>query len=163
MSPLVMSGLIVGILVLIFFTPYLFAKGVSSLEGEVSFGEKVMCAIPIFNTIRAERKYLGKFGFHFFATIFMIVAIIVRVVQWWYAYNNVPAGLVCMGAFWLGLLLFVISNIVLVYTVINDAGAVTGFKLLLLAVAYPFGQYYVGAYLANVIRHMQESEATFKR
>ena len=163
MSPLVYSGLIVGVLAMIFFTPFLFAKGVSQLEGELTFGEKLLCSIPIFNTIRAEKKYLGKLGFHFYATVFGIVAVTVRVVQWWYAYNNVTAGLICMGAFWLGALLFVISKCYLVFTVINDAGAVTGFKLLLLAIAYPFGQYYIGAYLSNVIRHMQESEATFKR
>lgn len=163
MSPLVYSGLIVGVLAMVFFTPYLYAKGVSQLEGDLTIGEKMLCMIPVFNTIRAERKYLGKFGFHFFATIFAFVAIVARVVQWWYAYNNITLGLICMGAFWLGLLLFVISNCILVFTVIHDANAVTGIKLLLLTIAYPFGQYYVGAYLSNVIRHMQESEATFQR
>lgn len=163
MSNFVLSGLIVGIIVLIFFTPHLLAKGVASLANEDSMGVKVITWIPVVNTIWAEKTYLGKVGFHCIATIFEIVAVVARVIQWRYAYANITLGLICMGAFWLGLLLFVISNCILVYTIIHDAQAMTGFKLILFTIAYPFGQYYIGAYLANVIRHMQEKEETFKR
>lgn len=162
MSNLVLSGLIVGVLVLIFFTPHLFAKGVATLAHDDSAGTKVITWIPIVNTIWAEKTYLGKIGFHCIATIFEIIAVVARVVQWRYAYNNVTLGLICMGAFWVGLLLFAVSNCILVYTVIHDSRAMTGFKLILFTIAYPFGQYYIGAYLVNVIKHMQDKEATFK-
>lgn len=163
MSDLVLSGLIVGLFAMLFFTPFMFAKGVSRLEGELTAGEYILCMIPFLNTIRAEKKYLGRIGLHCIATIIMIVGVAVRVLQWKYMYSNITLGLICMAIFWLSLLLFVISNIVLVYTIINDANATKGAKLLILAVAYPFGQYYIGAYLVNVIRHMQEQESTFKR
>ena len=52
---------------------------------------------------------------------------------------------------------------VFVYNVIHDADALRGGKLILFSVAFPFGQYYVGQYLANVVRHMQAKEDTFKR
>lgn len=163
MSELVLSGLIVGLIAMIFFTPFLLAKGVSRLEGELTAKEYILCAIPIINTIRAERKYLGKIGIHCISTIILILGITFRVVQWRFMYSNITMGLIGMAIFWFSLLLFAIGNIVLVYTIINDANTVRGFKLILLSVAYPFGQYYIGSYLVNVIRHMKEQESTFKR
>lgn len=77
-------------------------------------------------------------------------------------YQNVTVGTVSMAFFWIALLFYMISCMLFVYTVIHDADAVQGFKLILLTVAFPFGQYYIGTMLANVVRHMKEQEATFK-
>ena len=163
MSELVLSGLVIGLIAMIFFTPFLFAKGVSRLEGELTAKEYVLCAVPIINTIRAERKYFGKIGIHCISTIILILGVTFRVLQWRFMYSNVTMGLIGMAIFWFSLLLFAIGNTVIVYTIINDTNTVRGFKLILLSVLYPFGQYYIGAYLINVIHHMKEQESTFKR
>lgn len=163
MSEFVLSGLIIGILAMVFFTPFMLSKGVARLEGDMTIGEYILCSIPIFNTIRAEYKYLGRIGFHCISTIIMIIGIIFRVLQWRFMYSNITLGLIAMGVFWFSLLLFAVGNFSIVYLIINDARAVTGIKLIILAVFYPFGQYYIGAYLVNVIRHMKEQESTFKR
>ena len=72
-------------------------------------------------------------------------------------------GTISVVAFWISLALWLIGNMVFVYNVIHDADALRGGKLILFSVAFPFGQYYVGQYLANVVRHMQAKEDTFKR
>ena len=134
MSNLVLSGLIVGLIVMIFFTPFMLAKGVSKLEGELTLKEYILCMIPLFNTIRAEYKYFGRIGIHCISTITLILGVTFRVLQWRFLYSNITMGLIGMAIFWFSLLLFVIGNIVVVYTIINDARIIRGFKLILLSV-----------------------------
>lgn len=162
MSDLVLSGLIVGLLAMVLFTPFMMAKGICSLEGEVSIGDKIVSAIPMFNLIRSEKKYKGKIGLLTISLFLLIAGVIFRVLIWYNMYNNVTMGIISMAVFWGVILLFCIANMSFVYMVIHDADAVSGLPLILLTVGFPFGQYYIGAYLANVIRHQAEQEATFR-
>lgn len=164
MSDFMMSGLIVGVFAILFVTPYFMACGISKMEGDLTIGERVQCAIPIFNLIRAERKYFGGFRFVTYSTAYLVFIFLIRV--WFILINSTPSptiGQVTVILMWIGLLAFIISNMIFVFTVIHDADAVRGVKLILLTVFYMFGQYYIGTMLANVIRHMQEREATFKQ
>lgn len=162
MNDFVLSGFIVGILAMIFFTPYKMAVGIKKMSGKVSISERLLCAIPIVNIIIAEKEYLGKIGLCAIGTVTCVITTVFRIFQWYYMYDNVTMGLVGMIAFWAGLLFFIISNMVLTYTIINDAGAVRGLKLILLTIGFPFGQYYIGAALPNVVRNIKNEEATFK-
>ena len=162
MNDTLLSGLIVGIIALIFWTPYLMSKGVSSLEGDVSFKEKLLCFTPVFNIIRAEKKYYGKVGLTSIAVVTSIVAIVFRIVCWYKFYSNVTLGTISLVVFYLGILFYIIANCKFVYNVINDADAVSGGKLMLYTIAFPFGQFYIGSFLANVIKHNMNKEATFK-
>lgn len=163
MSELELSGLIIGLLAMLFFTPFCMAKGISKMDGELSAGEYILCMIPIFNIIRAELKYHGKIHVVTLSWILLVIGIVQRYFLWRYMYNNVTVGTISIIVFWIVIAFYFIANMLFVFIVIHDAGAVTGFKLVLLTIGYPFGQYYVGAYLANVVRHMQEREETFKR
>ena len=163
MSELVLSGLIVGLIAMLLWTPYLMSKGVSSFAGNIGIGEKIICAFPVINLIRAEFKYHGKIWLCGISSITLILGVAFRVLCWWNFYNNITLGTASIIVFWITIAFYLLSNMVFVYTVINDARAVKGLKLLLLSVAYPFGQYYVGVYLGNVIKHMKEQEDTFKR
>lgn len=158
-----LSGIIVGLIAMMFWTPALMAMGISKFEGDLSVGERIICCIPLVNVIRAEVKYYGKIRLVTIATFAFIIASIFRVFAWWNMYENVTIGTVSIVLFWATLALWAIANMVFVYNVINDAAALRGGKLLLFSVAFPFGQYYVGTYLANVIRHMQSKEDTFKQ
>lgn len=162
MSELVLSGLIIGILAMVLFTPYMMAKGICSLEGDISIGDRVLSAIPVLNLIRSEKKYKGKIGLLTISMFLLIVGIVFRVIVWYNMYNNVTMGLISIGVFWGVIVLFCIANMTFVYMIIHDADAVSGVPLILLSVGFPFGQYYIGAYLANVIRHQAEQEATFR-
>ena len=162
MSDLVLSGLIVGIFIMLFFTPFMMCKGICSLEGSLSTKDKVLSIIPIVNIIYAERKYKGKIGLVILSTILLFAGIILRVFVWYNMYNNVTMGLVSMGVFWFVILLFIIANMSFVYMVIHDADVLPGGPLILYTIAFPFGQYYIGTCLANVVKHRAEQEDTFK-
>lgn len=164
MGDFMMSGLIVGILAILFLTPYMMACGISKMEDDLTITERLLCAIPIFNIIRAERKYYGGFRFVTYSTAYLVVIFLVRV--WFIVINSTPIptlGQITVILMWVGILAFVVANMIFVFTVIHDADAVRGVKLVLLTVFYMFGQYYIGTMLANVIRHMQEREATFRQ
>lgn len=162
MSNFTMSCLIVGILALLLYTPFCMARGVSKIAGESGTLDVVLCALPLINLARAEKLYYGKFRLCTISPIVLIVAFVARMYIWRNMYTNVTMGNISMLLFWAAILFCIVSNIIFVYTVIHDAEAMSGFKLIFISVAYPFGQYYVGTMLSNVIRHMQEKEATFK-
>lgn len=163
MSDMMVSGIIVGLFAIMLWTPALMSIGVSKFEGDITAGERFLCCIPIFNVIRAEIKYYGKVWLVTLSTIAVVFACIFRVVAWWNFYSNVTLGTVSIVLFWGAIAFWAIANMVFVYNVIHDADAVRGGKLILFTIAFPFGQYYVGNYLANVVRHMQNKEDTFKR
>ncbi len=162
MNDMLRSGLIMGILAMLLFTPFLMARGVSKLDDRSGSVDTVLCLIPIFNLIRAEKIYFGKFRLMLISPIIMIACVVARVLIWRNMYGNEVAGTVSIVLFWASILFYYVSNVIFVYTVIHDADVMHGFKLVLFSVAYPFGQYYVGAYLSNVVRHMKQKEATFK-
>lgn len=162
MSDLMVSGIIVGLFALMFWTPALMSIGVAKFEGDVSIGEKLLCCIPIYNVMRAEKKYYGKPRLVTISTLLLVVITIARVLIWWFMYSNVTLGTISIIAFWIAIALWCVSNMIFVYTIIHDADVMHGVKLLLCAIAFPFGQYYIGNYLTNVIRHMNKQEETFK-
>lgn len=163
MSDTMLSGIIVGLIAIMLWTPALMSIGISKFEGDITAGEKFLCCIPIFNVIRAEVKYYGKIRLVAISTVAVILCSLFRVLAWWYLYSNVTIGTLSIVLFWGAIALWAISNMVFVYNVIHDADAVRGGKLILFSIAFPFGQYYIGNYLANVVRHMQSKEDTFKR
>lgn len=162
MSDLVRSGVIVGVLAMLLFTPFLMARGVSKLDGRSGTIDTVLCLLPFINTARAEKIYFGRIRLMTISPIVLILCIAARIFIWWNAYGNVMLGTVSIVLFWASILFYFISNMIFVYTVIHDADVMSGFKLLLFTVAYPFGQYYIGCYLSNVVRHMKDKEATFR-
>lgn len=163
MSELMLSGLVVGILAIIFWTPYLMAKGVCTLDGEFGIKERILSFIPLFNMAYAEKKYYGKCPKTIFAYVFVIAAFVFRVWSWYFNYENHTLAMVSTVILWISLASYFVVNMIMVFNIINDAQAMTGLKLILFTVAYPFGQYYIGAYLINVINHMKKQEATFVR
>jgi carbon starvation protein CstA len=163
MSETFVSGIIVGLLAIMFWTPALMSMGISKMEGEISGGERVICCIPIVNIIRSEYKYFGRLRLVTFSTIFVILISVFRVGVWYKYYQNVTLGTVSIVLFWAALAFWIVSNMMFVYTVIHDADALRGAKLLFYTIAFPFGQYFIGAYLPNIIRHAQAKEDTFKR
>lgn len=162
MSDLIRSGLIMGVLAMILFTPFLMARGVSKLAEQSGPMDTVLCLTPIINLIRAEHLYYGRFRLMLVSPIVLIGSVATRVLIWLNWYNNVPLGTFSIVLFWAAFLFYYVSNVIFVYTVIHDADVMHGFKLILFSVAYPFGQYYIGAYLSNVVRHMKQKEATFR-
>lgn len=162
MNEIMASGLVVGVLAMIFWTPFLMCRGLSKMYDSTGTVDTILCLIPVFNLIRAEKIYFGYIRWMLLAPVLLVAGVAARFYIWMNMYDNVMLGTVSIVIFWAVILFYLICNIRFVYSVINDAQAVTGAKLFLLAIFYPFGQYYIGAYLTNVVRHMKQQEATFK-
>lgn len=163
MSDFVLSGVIVGVLAMLLWTPFLMSRGVSKLDNRSGPVDTALCAIPFLNLARAEKIYYGKFRLMTISPVVLIVSVTLRVLIWRNAYDNVILGTASIIMFWVSIIFYFVSNMLFVYTVLHDARVMSIYKLIIFAVAYPFGQYYIGSYLANVIRHMQEREATFRQ
>lgn len=165
MSDVMVSGIIIGLLAMLLYTPYLMCKGIMVLDsedGKLPFNKKVMCSIPIYNVIRAEITYYGKVKTVSISYILLLVCSVLRVFLWWNYYNNVALGTMSIILFYAALIFWFVSNMIFTYAVINDAKALTGFKLFLFSFAFPFGQYYIGTILVNIVRRMIKQEDTFK-
>lgn len=163
MSDFMMSGLIVGVLAILFFTPACMALGIEKYDGDVPMANRLICCIPIVNLVRAEIKYYGKIRFVTISTITLFLGIVARVYIWRNYYDNVTLGTASIVIFYAVIFFWLLGNMIFVYNVIHDADALSGWKLILYTIAFPFGQYYVGAYLNNVVRHMRTQEETFKQ
>lgn len=163
MSQFIMSGLIVGLIGMLLWTPYLMCRGVNSLEGELTITDKILCAIPLFNVMRAEKKYYGKISLVTISIVTFFIGFAIRFFTWRYMYQNATIGTITYFLFWAVILFYFFSNMKFVFNVINDAKATAGVSLFALTIFYPFGQYYVGTYLGNVMKAMQRKEKTFKK
>ncbi len=155
------SGLLIGVLAMLFYTPYCMAAGIDRLNtGKRGF--KLKCAIPFVNMISAEVGYYGKIGIKTISGILFLVGIILKVCTWLFMHGNTGLN---MATTILVLALFVfcyIGNCVFVYTVISDANILPMPKLILFTLIYPIGQWYVQKGVAVVVEKRQKQEATFK-
>ena len=163
MNSLMLIGIIVGVLAMLFFTPYKMAVGITSLGGKPSMGDKLIGLIPIVNIARAEKDYYGKIGLCTISFLTMIAGFAFRVWAWWFHYNNATLGTISIIVMWVVILFYYVANAKFVFNVINDAEALSGSKLFICTVIYPFGQYFIGAALAGTIKHNMEQEAAFKQ
>lgn len=163
MNDFVLSGLIIGVLVMLFFTPAMMAKGISKIQyGDDETGvSKILNWIPIVNLVRAEKIYYGKFHIVSIATIVFLIMFPVRILVWRYMYSNTTLGLITYFGLFIAAGFFIVANIIFVFNVLHDVDVMRGAKLLIFAIAYPFGQYWIGAYLNNVLRHISNEKETF--
>lgn len=159
---MVETGFAIGLIMMLFWTPYLMAVGVESLNGEVSFGQKIKCFIPVFNIINAERNYFGKVHMCGISTLIFTIVTIVKFCTWFFLNQMGPLNFITNILWLLSILLLYIGNCVFVYIVIHDADGLSMIKLIFATIIYPIGQAYIGYQLANVIRNAQKEESTFR-
>lgn len=156
------TGLFFGVIFMIFWTPFLMAKGIQQLEVErLSVGETVMCLIPLFNIIRAEKMFYGKIGLCFWGIILSIVGIVARVAAIMINRENVILFYITLALFIIGFLVAYISNVRFVYTVIKKSNALTTGKRWLFSLIYPMGQWFIGNYLANILKNQKKIKDVF--
>lgn len=162
MSNITATGLLVGVFAILFWTPYMFSKGVLSINNDVDMGIKVKCMIPLFNVIYAERYYWGKLWLVSYGTILFVVSTIAKLCTWFFMNSNATLNLVTTILFIITFALFLIFNMVDVYMIIHETNTTTQGKAIILAILYPLGQYFIGAYTATILRKMENKENTFQ-
>ena len=161
---MIQTGMGVGLILMLFWTPYLLAKGVNKLssgEDKLSFGEHFLCALPLVNTIRAEVQWFGKIAFHTIATFLMIAFTAFRIVVYMKMFDNKTMTQVSIYCFIAGAVLFILSHMFLVWRIMSDSDDNATVKSIIFGILFPFGQYYIGNYLGNVVRHNQKKVRQF--
>lgn len=163
MNDFVLSGLIIGILAMIFFTPGMMCKGISKMlyGDDEPGGSKLLNWVPFLNMIRAEKIYYGKLHLVSIATLLLLVMFPTRILVWRFMYSNTTLGLITYFGLFAVAGFFILANMIFVFNVLHDADVMYGVKLGVFAVLYPFGQYWIGAYLNNVIKHINNEKETF--
>lgn len=154
------SGLLIGVLAMLFYTPYCMAAGIDRMNGG-GHRFKPKCCIPIFNTIYAEVSYLGKMGLLSFSTLLFILGVVAKICTWLFIHQSTTINMVTTILVLALLLLLYVANCWFVYMVIHDADCLDTWKLIIFALVFPIGQWYIRS-VAVVIEKRQYKEATFK-
>lgn len=161
MNQILTMGLLVGIFMMLFVTPYAMCKGIIEITyDDIDSSEKIKCMIPLYNMFVAEPIYTGGKPKIFISTLVSIIIFIVRMVEVLLGINNVIA--------WVTIVLLVVSmlitylmNAVLVFSILKHAD-VMGYGLItVFAILFPIGQYYIGNFLPKVLRNALKQESTF--
>lgn len=155
-------GVLIALLIMLFWTPYLMARGVESLGGPVDTGEKIKCMIPVYNILRAEKNYYGGIKFCGISTILFVALTVFKLVTWLFIHANGPLNFISSILWILSILIVYIANCIFVFTVIKDSGVVEGFRLVLFTIIYPVGQYYIGTQIAGAILNAQKEAEAFR-
>ena len=162
MNSFVTCGMVVGLLVMIFYTPGCMAMSIDAMNGDRGFGKEILCFTPIINIIRCEVKYFGKLGIASIGHILFILSIVAKAVTYLYMYDQLALNLGTNILLIVSTVFLYVSNMVLVYTIIKDADVMTKGSAFFISLLYPLGQWYIYSSLLSQIREKQNMEATFR-
>ena len=155
-NEIILSGVIVGVLIIMFYVPYLLAKGLTQIcyDKRLTGGQQVKCAIPIYNVFYADITYWGKLSFASWGFIALVATIVARLVQWFFFYSaNEVIVQAFMIAVWVALIAWWICNVVNSIMIMKDSTVVPIGKAILYSIIFPVGYFYIGNFLVNVMLH----------
>lgn len=161
MNAIISSAAIVGMFFIIFYIPFLLAKGVSQMAygKKLDTGYIIQCWIPVYNIFYADKVYYGTLSYSSYGFIGMIVCTILRVAQWYFVYDNAVLARIFIILFYLGIITWYVMNCTTSFIIMHESGVVNIWKALLYSVIFPFGFFYIGQFLANVIAHNAEQKS----
>ena len=163
LKSLVVTGFFVGLIAMLFITPAKYAQGIFKLEyGELSLADKVKSWIPIYNITKSELLYTGKFSLILVSTITFLVSLGIRFACVFLAPSVLPVQLASILLLFIMFLFWYGSNFYAVFIVLNDSGTASILACILRSLFFPLGQYYIGTYLATVMKNYAKKEAVFK-
>lgn len=163
LEKLIVIFFVIGVLTAIFVSPMFFMRGVYELEyGSLEAKDKFKSYIPIWNIASAECVYTGRkfsftalftlLSFGFFALRFILVATMVA---------NTAIHYVTIYGLFIFVIAAYISNVVLVFKIIHEAGTKGMVGTLVNAIIFPLGQYYIGNTLGSEVKWQMKQEETF--
>lgn len=163
LKSLIVTGFFVGLIAMLFITPARYAQGIFKLEyGELSPADKVKSWIPLYNITKSESLYTGKFSLILVSTIAFLVSLGIRFTCVFLAPSVLPVQLASILLLFIMLLFWYGSNFYAVFIVLNDSGTASILSCIMRSVFFPLGQYYIGTYLATVMKNYAKKEAVFK-
>lgn len=157
------TGIFLFLVMGLFWTPFQMTKGVLKMENDkLTPGQIVLCLIPGFNTIMAEKKYYGKFSLMFYSFFIMWIGTAIRLAAYTINRTNEMLYTVTVIIFIASWIFRYVANVKFVFNVINDANAMETWKMWVFSFIYPLGQYYVGSFLSIVIKNQMKKAGAFK-
>lgn len=163
LKSLIVTGFFVGLIAMIFVTPAKYTQGIFKLEyGELSPADKIKSWIPLYNVTRSESLYTGKFSLILISTIAFFVSFGVRFACVFLAPSVLPVQIASVLFLFITFLFWYGSNFYAVFIVLNDSGTASILSCIMRSLFFPLGQYYIGTYLATVMKNYAKKEAVFK-
>lgn len=164
MNSFILTGMCLGMIFMMFWTPYLMAKGIQKLDTgyDLSFGEKALCFIPIINIIRAEKVYFGQYRLCLGSTILFYLSLIARILTATFMNDAVTICTISVVVFVIAFIFLYGVNVWFVYKILDDSDIMSKGKAMMFSIIYPLGQYYIGNYIVNVISHKEKKMETFE-
>ena len=159
MNGIITTGFIIGMLAMLFFTPAQYMKGIMQMSyGKLTVKDKVVCYIPIYNVVKAESLYTGKFSIVLIAILSVMAFTSLRLV----VVFTLPAvtfiQYISVIVFLLSLVFYYGANVYAVFIVVHDA-AIKG--CMFRSILFPLGQYYIGNHMNVVVKNTIREERTF--
>lgn len=160
---LVIIGFILGVLVMIFWTPVSLARGVSLMESEdITKKEMIINCIPIINICRAESKYTGGISWITVSNIAFIVTLGLRIACAFTLPNVYILQIITIFLFIVSLVFFFGANMRLVWMILTDVDATELGAKIWMSIIFPIGQYYIGNFLPMIVKNLSKEEEVFK-
>ena len=159
MEEFISTGFLVGVLAMVFWTPYLFAMGVLRITQDyVDFSDRLTCMIPIANLFKADRAYFNKVSVTGVAVSTLLVSVFLKInaVSWWPEIAWVHYGLIVLII--LSFAIWFIGSMVGVWIVLRDSGLCAIQSQIIMSILFPIGQWYIGNILYKEIKYYQNQE-----
>lgn len=160
---IVLMGFMAGIVPVLFYTPYLYAKAMLILNSSpLSQREKVLCVIPIVNLAVGERAYTGKMGKTLIALLVFVFAMLLRMLAIFLLPSNALVQISTLMLLLVSVLLLYLANVYRVFIVINDSCLKPLSATLFYAVLFPLGDYYIGKDFRDELALYGNKQSVFK-
>ena len=162
LSNVVSAAFLLGIFFMMFVTPAVFAKGVFLIDhGELDNSDKVKMWIPIYNVVKAESMYTGRVSFVGIGILVLFITTVIRVLAATFAEAYV-VHILTIILFLLGIVFYYAVNVYIVFVVINDSDTKGLLGKVIYSLIFPLGQYFIGNFLPNEMKHLAKEESVFK-
>lgn len=154
----------VGILFILFYTPFVFTKGIIKMDyGVLRKSDYIKSAIPVYNISLAESIFFGnKVSSLAITSSISIVSIVARFVAIFYFYESEMAQIVTVIIMVVAIIALYINNAIIMFRIMYISDVISIPKCIVFAILFPIGQVYVGTYISNLIKNTKKSKEVFK-
>lgn len=155
-------GFAFGVFAILFYTPHELFCGVWTLEfGSISKRDKAKSWIPVWNVAQAETLYTGKTSSVLVTTIIAIVCLALRVLCSVCFGGSVVGNVLTICLLQLSVIAIIVANIVFVFRIMRSVKCCSLLKCILMSIAYPLGQDYIGKFLPTLVKNYAKGDVTF--
>jgi len=156
--------MLIGIVYMLFYSPYLLAKGlILIVDGYIDGGAKVKSAMPFVNQFIIAKYYEANCGsllgyFNAIAAIVFSISSTVRILLMFIAPGMVFIAYISMILSVISLLVTWVLSAWMNLNILSEDYEVFGFKKIAYIAIPPLGNYYIGTYLSKFLERAKTRE-----